>query len=125
MAELVWLDPDGIVDGIPKPLLASQIALCGLYTDVPEQKLNLFQFSARFVAQAGARATKVVGRHGGEVTSSAGFLHHAPDHLRAEAVRGNSARLVDCAKDRTNCDLRFPRAMHANLFRSRTERARS
>lgn len=74
MAGLLWLDPDGIVDGVPKPLLASQIALGGLYADVPEQELNLLQFSARFVAQTGARATKVMWRHTGKVARGAGLL---------------------------------------------------
>jgi hypothetical protein len=43
---LFWFDPDGIVDGIPKPLFASQVALRRMHADVPEQKLNLLQFSA-------------------------------------------------------------------------------
>ncbi len=72
-----------------------------------EQELNLFQFSARFAAQTGARATKVMGCHAGEATSRAGFLDDAPDHLRAEAVGGNPSRFVDCAKDWAGCDLRF------------------
>jgi hypothetical protein len=97
-----------IVDSIPKPLLASQIALRRLNADVPEQGLNLLQFSACFVAQAGARATRVVGRH----TSQRGrtrsrLASRRPRSPSAEAMRSNPSRLVDCAKDRTGGDLRL------------------
>ncbi len=107
VAGLLWFDPNGIVDRIPKPLLASQIALRRLNADVPEQELNLLQFSACFVAQTGTRAAKVVGCvHTSEVARAASLLYNAPDHLWAEAVRRSPSRLVDCPKDRTSCDLR-------------------
>jgi hypothetical protein len=93
---LIRLDADRIVDRIPESLFAPQIALSRLNADVPEQELNLLQFSARFVAQAGARAAEVMRGHTSEVARGAGLLHDTPDHLRAEAVRGNPSRLVDC-----------------------------
>ena len=40
------LDTDGIIDRVPKPLFTSQVALGGLNANVPEQELNLLQFSA-------------------------------------------------------------------------------
>lgn len=46
MAGLLRLDPDAIIDGIPEPLLASQVALGGLNADVAEKELDLLEFSA-------------------------------------------------------------------------------
>jgi hypothetical protein len=40
-----WLGPKPIVDGFTKPLLTSKVPLRYLDGDMPEQELNLFQFS--------------------------------------------------------------------------------
>src|SRR2546426_656346 len=44
-----------IVDSVPEPLLAAQVSLRRLNTDMPEQKLNLLQFAAGFVTQPRTR----------------------------------------------------------------------
>ena len=57
------LNPNRIVDRIPQPLFASQVTFRCLDTGVPEQELNLLQFTAALVAQSGARAAEVVRGH--------------------------------------------------------------
>ncbi len=47
---------DQVVHGRAEFLFAAQLFLSSLHTDMPQQKLNLFQFTARKVTQAGARA---------------------------------------------------------------------
>lgn len=64
------LDSDSIVDGVPEPLLAAQISFGRLNADVPEQKLDLLQFSAGLVTQACARSAKVVRSDFSEPASS-------------------------------------------------------
>jgi hypothetical protein len=51
----LWFNAKSIVDSVPEPLLAAQVSLRRLNTDMPEQKLNLLQLSAGFVTQPGTR----------------------------------------------------------------------
>jgi hypothetical protein len=86
--------------------LQPKIALSGLDADVPEQELNLFQLATTLATQASTRPTKVMRRD--IITKGAGcvsLLNHAPDNLGTEAVRGNSPRFIDRAKDRAVRDL--------------------
>jgi hypothetical protein len=46
---VVRFDANVMIDGGTKSLLATQILFRSLDTDVPEQELNLFQFTARNV----------------------------------------------------------------------------
>jgi hypothetical protein len=57
------LKADVIVHGIPQSLFAAQIPFGRLDTDVPEQELNLFEFSPGLVTEARACAAKVVRRN--------------------------------------------------------------
>jgi hypothetical protein len=45
------LNTETIVNSVPKSLLAAQISLRRPNTDMPEQKLNLLQLAAGFVAE--------------------------------------------------------------------------
>jgi hypothetical protein len=56
----VRLDSQSVVHGNPELLLASEVALCRLDGNVAEQELDLIQFTAREVAEAGARAPQIV-----------------------------------------------------------------
>jgi len=51
----LWFNAKSIVDSVPEPLLAAQVSLRRLNTDMPEQKLNLLQLSAGFVTQPRTR----------------------------------------------------------------------
>jgi hypothetical protein len=44
---------DRIVDGILEALLAAQVPLCGLDGNMPKEKLNLLEFTASLMAEAG------------------------------------------------------------------------
>jgi len=56
------------------------------------------------MAQAGARATQIVGRNVCKTASRTSCLHHTPDDLWAEATFSNSLGLVDGPKDRPGSD---------------------
>jgi hypothetical protein len=111
----IRLNTDRIINGISKPLLASQISLRRLDADVPEQELDLFQLATTLVAQPSTRATEVMGSHVAEVARLA-LLHHAPDDFGTEAMRGNSPRFVDRAEDRS---IGYSRLRHPGLECSR------
>src|SRR5579863_10443294 len=51
-----WLDSDAVVQGIPDLLLATKVSFGRLNRDVPEEELNLFEFTAGHVAEPGAGA---------------------------------------------------------------------
>jgi hypothetical protein len=66
-----WFDADFVVDRISQALLAAKVSLRRLDAYVAEQELDLLEFPAGFMTQAGARATHVVGA----IFSSPHFEH--------------------------------------------------
>ena len=54
----IRLDAQPIVHGMPQLLLAPEVALCRLYRDVAEEKLDLLQFAAGRSAQASAASVR-------------------------------------------------------------------
>lgn len=104
---LIWLNPDGIVDGVSKALLAAEVPLGSLNAYVPEQELNLLQFATGFVAQAGARAAEVMRSDVCEAAGRGRILDYTPDHFGTETVLSDPARLIDCAKYRACADRRL------------------
>jgi hypothetical protein len=50
---------NALVDGATCALLASEMLFCCLDGDVPEERLDLFEFTARCVAKACARPPKI------------------------------------------------------------------
>ena len=54
---------DVVVNSIPESLFAAEIPFSRLDADVPEQELNLFEFSPGLVTQARACSTKIVWRN--------------------------------------------------------------
>ena len=53
---------DMVVHRALKALFAAKVLLRGLYRDVTEQELNLFQFASRNMTQSGTRSAKIVRR---------------------------------------------------------------
>jgi len=47
------LNSDVIINGFAQPLLAAQIPLGGLHTNMPQQELNLVKLSTRQVTESG------------------------------------------------------------------------
>src|SRR5437773_1124133 len=59
--DLGWrLNSDAIIDGSAQPLLAAQIPLSGLHTNMSQQELNLLKLSTRQVAKSGTGTPEVV-----------------------------------------------------------------
>ena len=85
-ADPIGFDSDFVVDGALQPLFATQVSFRGLNRNVPEQELDLIQFTARQMAEPGAGAPQVVGA----VTQdpSQRVLCHR-QRLRAEVCRSN------------------------------------
>ena len=91
----LWLKADVVVDGISQPLFAAQIPFGRLDADVPEQELNLFEFSTGLVTQARACAAKVVWRNVRKSATGRSLFDNTPNYFRAEAVGRYSTRFVD------------------------------
>ena len=75
------LKADVVVDGIPQSLFAAQIPFSRLDADVPEQELNLFEFSTGLVTQARACAAKVVWRNVRQSATGRSLFDNTPNHL--------------------------------------------
>jgi len=72
-------DADAIVHGAANPLLAAEIAFGCLHGNVPEKELDLFQFSARSMAQLRARTPQIMRRYMGKPEFSSVLFHNMPD----------------------------------------------
>ena len=90
---------DVIVDGVPQSLFAAQISFGRLDTHVPEQELNLFEFSSGLVTEARACAAKVVRGNVRQSATGRSFFENTPNHFRAEAIGCYPPRFVDGAED--------------------------
>jgi hypothetical protein len=54
----VWIEPDRVIHGILKPLLAAQIPFCGFDGNMSEKKLDLFELAASLMAQSLANRSR-------------------------------------------------------------------
>jgi hypothetical protein len=79
MDNLLWLDTDAIVHGSADSLLAAEIAFGCLHRYMPEQELNLVQFSACGMAQLGTGAGKIVRSQTSEAELRRVLLHYMPN----------------------------------------------
>ena len=95
---------NSVVDCVSEPLFATEVSFSRLNTDMTEQKLDLFELSARIMAQTGAGATKIVRRNPIQTAFQGSRLHDAPDHLRTECARADTLAFIDRAKNRTRRD---------------------
>ena len=57
---LAGLDTELIIYSMSESLFASQVFFCRLDRYMPEQKLNLLEFTSRIMAEAGARPPEIV-----------------------------------------------------------------
>src|SRR5262245_34018557 len=80
---------DAVVNSAPKALLAPQVSLGRFHRNVPQQELNLLQFAAGGVAQAGAGAPTIVRRKLGNTSPAGVLLHDVPDHFFGDSVSPN------------------------------------
>lgn len=79
-------DPNPIINRATYAPLASEIPFCCLDGDVPEEKLDLFEFTARCVAKARARAPKIMGRQFLDSCLLGAVFDHVPDNPLRNAI---------------------------------------
>jgi hypothetical protein len=96
-----WLYTDTVVHGISDLLLAAKVALSGLHRDVPEQKLDLFKFTASNVTEPGACAPQVMRRYLFNSDVLCEVLDDVPDHFFRESFSPNGSSFIDRAKQTT------------------------
>jgi len=77
----IGFEADGIVHSVLKALLAAQISLCGFDGNVPEEKLNLLQFAAGLMAEAGTCPAQIVRGKIGQAAIGGSLFDDGPDHL--------------------------------------------
>src|ERR1039458_1306766 len=97
-----------VIDGILEFLLAPKVALGRLDVYVSEEELDLVEFATRNMAEAGTRATQVVGRHLFETCLFSEGLYDIPDHLFSQASSPNEPALVDGPEDAACHNFRRP-----------------
>lgn len=73
------LDADAVVNGSTDALLAAQVSFGCLHGHMPEEELNLLQFSAGCMAQLRARAPQIMRRQLGKAELSRVLLYDMPD----------------------------------------------
>jgi hypothetical protein len=83
---LGWrLNSDAIIDGSAQPLLAAQIPLSGLHTNMSQQELNLLKLSTRQVAKSGT-GTEIVRSQLLDAHPGCKLLDSAPHDLFCDAT---------------------------------------
>src|SRR5262249_44136581 len=83
------LNADAVVNSAPKALLAPQVSLGRFHRNVPQQELDLLQFAAGGVAQAGAGAPTIVRRQFCNTSPAGVLLHDVPDHFFGDSLSPN------------------------------------
>jgi len=99
MSKLLWLYTDAIVHGSTDSLLAAEIAFRCLDRYMPQQELNLVQFSACGMAQLGTGAAKIVRTQAIEAEVRRVLLHYMPDQPLSDAFAPVLARAADTSED--------------------------
>ena len=96
-----------VIDSIPQSLFAAEISFSRLDADVPQQELNLFEFSPGLVTQARACPAKIVRRNVRQSATSRSLSDYTPNYFRAESVWRYSTRFVDGTEDSAVRHTRF------------------
>jgi hypothetical protein len=80
------LNSDAIIDGSAQPLLAAQIPLSGLHTNMSQQELNLLKLSTRQVAKSRTGTPEVVRSQLLDAHPGCKLLDSAPYDLFCDAT---------------------------------------
>jgi hypothetical protein len=83
---------NAVVYRLSQFLLAPEVALRRLNRDMPEQELDLFQFSSGEMTQAGAGPAKVMRREGCYSSAPGGSLQYSHGNTVASGVAGGLKR---------------------------------
>jgi hypothetical protein len=88
-----------IVHWMPEILFAAQIAFRRLHGCMPQQELNLLEFSTARVAQLRAGSAQVMRRNMLQARSLAATLDHVPHYILRDAFPPHLSRPGDGPKD--------------------------
>jgi len=75
-----------IIDSFSEVLPASDVPFGCLHGRVTKEKLNLFEFPSSTMTEAGAGATKIVGRETVNADSLGTSLHRIPDYVACNSL---------------------------------------
>src|SRR5260370_39969803 len=93
-----------VVDGAAQILLTTEVTLGRLDRDVPEQELDLIQFSAGKMAEPGTTATEVVRCQFRDFCLRRASSEDLPQHLCRHSSSPNPTGLVDRPTEAAICD---------------------
>jgi hypothetical protein len=92
---LHWFDSNPIIDSTTQALLTSEVFFSCLNRDVPEEKLDLFKFAARCVAEARTSAAQIMGCQLLDCCLLGAMLYDMPDDPFSHAITPGFARPAD------------------------------
>src|ERR1700678_2397001 len=72
---------DLVVDSLPQPLFTAEVFFSGLYRDVAQKELDLFQLTSSAVAETGARSSEIMWREFRDSQFLCVFLYDVPNHF--------------------------------------------
>ena len=93
------LKADAIVHCAPEALLAPEVSLGRFHGDVPQQKLDLLQLTARGMTQASAGAPTIVRRQLRDTSPTGVLLDDVPNHLLCDAFSPHVSLFGYAAED--------------------------
>jgi hypothetical protein len=82
----IWFKAHPVVDRFAEALFASEVSLCRLNRNMPEQEFNLFQLAACCMSQTSARPAEVVRRNLNTSQFGCVRFDDMPDGLFGDAV---------------------------------------
>jgi hypothetical protein len=77
----IRFDAQAVVHGVPELLVAPEVALRRLNRDMPEEELDLVQFTAGEGTQPGTRSSQIVRGPLGDARLGGRIPHDVPQHL--------------------------------------------
>ena len=109
------LDSDTVIHGRCDPLGAAEVTLGGLHGNVPEKKLNLFQFAAGGAAEPSATSAEIVRREFANANLGGELLDDVPDELFRHSFAPNLAGAAYTPEETTGLDPSRRRPVIQNL----------
>jgi hypothetical protein len=83
---VIECDRKTVIDRLSEVLPASDVPFGRLHRSVTKEELNLFEFASGLMAEAGASATKIVGRQMVKADTFSVSLHGIPDYVGCHSI---------------------------------------
>ena len=104
VADSPGFDSEFVIYRYSQALPAANIAFSGLHRDMPEEKLDLFEFAYGIMAEPRAGPPEIMWREMRNVHARGSLLDNVPNGLFRNAVSPGFARPTDTSKERTALD---------------------